>query len=718
MKLRTLVLLLALLCGLVHAHAQPAPASRTDREGVFRLTQQTAICHERQLAPLAAYLCEHINVETVSDRISADRAIVLDTDSALAEEAYRLDIGPERIRITGGGYGGVFNGIQTLLRQLPAEVYAKTCPLPVEIGCTTIEDAPRFAYRGMLLDVVRTWMDMDAVKRYIDLLAYHNINKLHLVLTNDEGWRVEIRSHPELTRIGGFRGGDSPVRAIWGKWGEKYGGYYTQDQMRDLIAFAALRNIEIIPEIDLPGHSRAIGSVYPRIRCNYPPDTVSTHGYDYRSAWCVAREENYSLLEDILGEICALFPSDYIHVGGDEVDMEQWKRCPDCRALMKRLGTDDPHRLEDRFMARVTEILAANGKRPGVWNEAVRTGAFTRESRVYGWESVDACLDATAKGYSTVVMPGQYFYFDMRQTPHEEGHQWAAIFDARKVYGFDFGKLGFTPERMRHVAGVEGTFFSEAYVARQPEKPDYMDYMCFPRICALSSIAWGGGESWEAYYRELREKHYDRMAAMGIRFRLFPPQVGYEKGVFTATTDEGAEIRYTMDDSPEEHRYTGPIRTDKPHRYRFVTRYKTARSPFVADKSYYRTVSPAWTLSTSMGESRRFPYANAAAYRGASCTARACREGDWVLYTFEKPVACREMFLQTGTRHLPKYILTTGYAEVSYDGTTFERTAELENGAATLRPEKPVRAVRLVSTCRDNGTPYVMIQPPIVKPNL
>ena len=191
----------------------------------------------------------------------------------------------------------------------------------------------------MMLDVARTWMEPAALKRYVDLLSYHGINKLHLHLSDDEGWRIEIRSHPELAAVGGFRGGDSPVRPVYGKWDEKYGGYYTQEQMRELIAYAALRNIEIIPEIDLPGHSRCIASVRPEIRCDYPADTASTNGYDYRSAWCVAREENYALLEDILGELCALFPSEYIHIGGDEVDAAQWQRCPDCRALMRQRGS-------------------------------------------------------------------------------------------------------------------------------------------------------------------------------------------------------------------------------------------------------------------------------------------------------------------------------------------------------------------------------------------
>lgn len=718
MKSPLLLLAAALFCNLASV-AQPAPKHRTDREGRCRITPQIWICCEKELAPQAAYLAEYINVETCSESISPDHAIVLSTDPTLPAEGYRLDIDPVRIRLTGGSPGGVFNGIQTLLRMLPPEVYAKTCPLPVEVPCTIIEDAPRFAYRGMMLDVARTWIAPDAVMRYIDLLAYHNINKLHLHLTDDEGWRIEIRSHPELTAIGGFRGGDSPVRPVYGKWDEKYGGFYTQDEMRALIAYAAVRNIEIIPEIDLPGHSRNIASVLPEIRCNYPPDTVSTNGYDYRSAWCVAREANYALLEDILDELCALFPSPVIHVGGDEVEVSQWSRCPDCRALMRQRGMTDPGRLQDLFMERIAGMLAERGKRPGVWNEAAASGAFTRESLVYGWEDVDACLAATRKGYPTVVMPAAWFYFDMRQAPREEGHSWAAVFDARKVLGFDFARQGFTAEQMRRVAGIEGTFFSEAYVSHEPEKPDYLDFMCFPRICALSHLAWTGrSEPWERYYERLRERHYDRMAAMGIRFRLFPPSVSYKEGLLSASADDAAAIFYLVDGSDEEHRYTAPLKTAKPHQYRFFTRYKSGRSACVGDKSRYRTIRPALTITTSMGESTQFPYTNAATYKGISRTRRACRMDDWIRYSFAEPVVCREMFLQTGHLQLPKTILTTGYAEVSYDGRTFERAGSLDKGAVTLRPERPVRAVRLVSTCRDNGTPFVTIQPPQIRPFL
>ncbi len=708
---------LSLFCAAV-LRAQPAPVAPTPAEGQFVFTSATTLAADPALLPLAEYAAEYLGCTVEQSRTGAS-SVVLTLEPGEPSEAFRLEIAPEHIRIGATSYGGAFNGLQALFRLLPPEVYARRgIPAGTTLSCGSREDAPRYGYRGMLIDVARTWMDIAHMERYIDLLSYHNINKLHLHLADDEGWRIEIGSHPELARIGGFRGGDSPVTAVYGKWSEQYGGYYTQEEMRRLIDYAARRNIEIIPEIDLPGHSRCIGSVHPEIRCDYPADTASTGGTDYRSAWCVAREENYALLEDILDEICTLFPSEYIHIGGDEVEVSQWKKCPRCRALMRRIGTADPHRLQDRFMTRLAAMLAARGKRPAVWNEAAASGAFTRESRVHGWQSVEACLDATAKGYRIVAMPNECFYFDMRQTPREEGHSWASIFDARKTYAFDPAQRGFTPAQLSRIEGFEAAFWSEIYVSHQPEKPDYMDYMCFPRLCALARIAWSGNaEGWDAFYEELTSEHYDRMAAMGIRFRLFPPQLRYENGTFTATTDDGAEIYYETETGAPK-RYTQPLHTARPHLYRFFSRYKTGRSPYVADKSYHRTIAPTLTVASSMPESPRAPFARAAAYKSPARTLRSCRRGDWLLYTFDKPVKCREMYFQTGHLQLPKTQITTGYAELSFDGEHFEQAGELENGSIVLHPEKPVKAVRLVATCAGNGTPYVTIQPPQIKPRL
>ena len=700
------------------AAAQPAPGPRTPGEGEFVFSQATTLAADEALLPLAEYAAEYLGCK-IRQHAAGQSTVTLTLDPGTHSEGYLLEIEPDHIRIGATSPGGVFNGLQALFRLLPPEVYARRgIPADTAVACATIADSPRYSYRGMMLDVARTWMEPAMLKRYIDLFSYHNINKLHLHLADDEGWRLEIRSHPELARIGGFRGGDSPVVAVYGKWSEKYGGYYTQEEMRRLIRYAALRNIEIIPEIDLPGHSRCIGSVHPEIRCDYPADTAATAGTDYRSAWCVAREENYALLDDILGEICELFPSEYVHIGGDEVEVSQWERCPSCRAMMRRLGIADPHRLQDRFMERLTKMLAARGKRPAVWDEAAAGGTLPRSGRVHGWQSVQSCRQAAAKGYRTVVMPSQWFYFDMRQSPREEGHSWAAIFDARKTYGFDPEALGFTAAQLRSVEGFEGAFWTEIYASHEPEKPDYADYLCFPRLCALARLAWSGNaDGWDAYYKELIGEHYDRLAAMGVGFRLFPPQLSYENGLFTAATDDGSEIFYTLDDGAPK-RYTKPLHTAEPHHYRFFSRYKTGRSPYAADQSYYRTIAPALTLASSMPESPRAPFARAAGYRSTSRTLRTCREGDWLLYTFDRPVSCREIYLQTGHAQLPKTQITTGYAEISCDGQTFERAGELENGSIAIRPTGPIKAIRLVSTCHGNGTPYVTIQPPVVKPRL
>lgn len=649
-KLRLTILALCLAAG---AHAQPADAPLTPTGGEFTLGPSMTLVADEGLLPLAEYAAEYLKCP-VERQAAADGVLSLLIDPApeAAAESYRLEITPDHITVRGADYGGVFNGLQALFRLLPPEIYAREgLQGPVTLPCGVREDAPKFAYRGMMLDVARTWIAPEALKRQIDLLAWHNINKLHIHLVDDEGWRIEIKSHPELAEVGGFRGGDSPIRPVYGKLDEKYGGYYTQDEMREIIRYAAVRNIEMIPEIDLPGHSRTIATLHPEIRCRFTPDTTLTAGYDDRSAWCVAREENYALLEDILGEICDLFPSEYVHVGGDEVDMSQWKRCPDCQALMAREGMDDPHRLEDRFMERMSAILRNHGKRTAVWNEAVRTGNLSRDTRVHGWENTRACLDATAKGYPTIVMPGEYFYFDMRQSPEEAGHNWAGIFDARKVYSFDLEGVGFSEEQRRHVAGLQGAFWSELYSAHEPERPDYLDYMLYPRVCALARLAWSGnGDGWERYYEELRTKHYPRMEAMGIRYRLFPPRLVCRDGVYTVTADDGSEIFYVRDDRPgEEFRYTGPVRTDRPHLFRFFTRRGTGRSPYVADRSYYRTITPRVKITSSMPESGRLPFANAESYRGYSFTQRACREGDWILYSFEEPVRCREWCCRPGT---------------------------------------------------------------------
>lgn len=712
MKLPLSLLLVLTVAAAAASNVIPAPERADEKPGRFAIDESTVIvCPSTALRPLAEYLRRYVPLETVAADI-AENAVRLRADRTLPAEGYRLDIGENGVTVTGGSYGGVFNGIQTLLQLLPPEVYGRKLGLPAEVGYAAIEDSPAYAYRGVMLDVARTWMDAERLERYIDILAHHKINKLHLHLSDDEAWRIEIKSHPELASVGGFRGGGSPIAAVYGKWGERYGGYYTQERMRSIIRYAAARNIEIIPEIDLPGHSRAMAQLHPEILCDYPCDNSPSMGYECRNAWCVARSDSRAMLDDIISEICELFPSHYIHIGGDEVETSQWERCPDCRALMLRSGLHDARALVDIFMQRLDSILRRHGKSPAVWNEASRTGRLARTARVYGWESMRACRESAAKGYNTVVMPGQWFYFDMRQSPREDGHEWAAIFDASKVLGADLENEGFTRRESARVIGFEGAFWSEIYASHNPESTDYPDYMLFPRVCALAEICWTGKcGDWPEFYRRLCDSHYDRLSAMGVVHRLSPPVLKYSDGAFTAATDDGSQVWYRREGETSERRLRGELRTGEPQLYVFRSRRGLGVSPETAHESHYRTIAPAVTLTSSMPESPRAPFERAAQYRGQARTLRAGRDGDWLLFAFEQPVKCRSITVRTGYKHLLRSIFDAGYVETSADGRHFERAAELDGGTATIEPEGTIAALRVVCAATGNGCRNVLIQP-------
>ena len=719
MKLRNILFaLVATMCTCVvvaNPAIIPTPKSYVAHEGEFKLTSSHSVTvSSSTLAPLADYLARHLNVE-----VDTKGDIVLKIDTTLKSEEYRLSVTKDRVEISGGDYGGVFNGVATLMQLLPADVY-DGLTLPATIACCKVEDAPCYAYRGFMLDVCRTWITKESIMEYIDLLAYHKLNKLRLHLTDDEAWRLEIKSHPELAKVGGFRGGDSPIWPRYGKWTEKWGGYYTQADMREIIEYAKVRNIEVIPEIDLPGHSLAMASMHPEILCNYTPNLESSFGYDTRSAFCVAKESNYALLHDIIREVCQVFDTKYIHIGGDEVETSQWKRCPDCQALMTKLGYTDPKQLQAYFMRRISDMLAEYGKKPAVWNEAIDGGKLPANTLVFGWMGVKECKLSAAKGYKTIVMPGQYFYFDMKQSKREPGHDWAAIFDWGKTYGVTLTSLGFTAEEQKNVAGFEASFFSEAYASRTPERADYLHYQTFPRMLSLSEISWVSSDSRneKTFYEKMTE-HYARLDAMGVAYRLMPPKVTFENGVLSAMCDDGSTIYVQNVVTNVGEVYTKPIATTKPEHYVFVSRRGNATSPEAAVDGYFRTMKPQFTITSSMPEHATMTFAKAQGYGRLARTARTCDVGDWVQFTFAQAVDCRRMQIATGNFQLPRFIFEQGYAEVSYDGTTFVRVGELQNGMYIIdNPPHTIKAVRLVCTSRGNGAKYVSIQPPIILPRL
>lgn len=695
----------------------PTPKSATFFEDKYTLTSPATITiSEKTLSPIVDYTSSYITV----NKGNKDGDIKLNIDANLAREEYRLEINAYGISISGGSYNGVFNGITTLLQLLPAEVYSKQGITSAELPHCIIEDSPKYSHRGFMLDVCRTWIDKEAVMEYIDLLAYHKINSLRLHLTDDEAWRIEIKSHPELAQVGGFRGSNSPIWPRYGKWNERWGGYYTQEDMREIIEYARIRNIEIVPEIDLPGHSLCIATIHPEILCNYTPDTSRAFGYDTRSAFCASREENYALLDDILREVCQIFPSKYIHIGGDEVDMSQWKQCPDCTELMADSKMTTTSELQRYFMSRLSDILAKYNKLPAVWNEAIEGGKLCEQTLVYGWENVEECRKSCANGYQTIVMPGQYFYFDMKQSSREDGHDWAAIFDWTKVYNFTTTSVGFTPEEHVNIAGFEGSFFSELYASHNPEEPTYLHYMTFPRIIALAEIAWIDTDKRDSkrFYKNLIS-HYQRLDCMGVAYRLNTPVVKYQNGILSASTDDNSDIFYRREPMATEMLYTRPIATNNPAEYVFTARRGKAQSQPAAVDAHFKTITPKFNITSSMPESEKYSFDKAENYGRLARSTRAGDVGDWIMFTFDTAVKCRRMKVATGNFQLPRYIFENGYVELSFDGYNFIYAGDLECGMLTIEyPERPIKAVRITCTSRGNGAEWVSIQPPTIYPIL
>lgn len=561
----------------------PLPKSvQSPTAGSFTVNPATAIC-TAEYGELAGYLNDHlkkvwrIDLEVTSAARDANR-IVLRTAPGLPEEGYTLKITPEGIDIAARNRAGIFYGLQTLFQLMPASIYGSvpaSAPARLQLPYVEIEDAPRYGYRGAMLDVSRTFFDKETVMRYIDWAARHKINKFHWHLTDDNGWRIEIKKYPLLTERGAWRGPGEALPAAYGSGNKRSGGYYSQDDIREVVRYAAFRNVEVIPEINLPGHSQAARAAYPEIFCETDLIVPSVNE-EMRNVWCAGREENFEMLRDILAEVAGLFPSKMIHIGGDEVNFAYWRACPRCQALMKKRGLKTAQNLQSYFVQRLESIIDELGKEPAAWNEVIKGGNLRKNTVIYGWQDLKTNKEAIMKGLRTVVMPGSYAYIDMKQHAYDRGHTWAGMVDARRLYSLDPSLLAVPNDKKHLILGVEAALFSE--LLDRPER--FIEYQAYPRLCALAEVGWSdkAQRDWDDFRRRLIDSHFDRLEAMDIRFRMFPAEVSYKQGKITAKapTPE-TEIRYTDDYSepgPQSKRYTGPIDDNRPERYLFRTFYK------------------------------------------------------------------------------------------------------------------------------------------------
>ena len=455
---------------------------------------------------------------------SSTKGFVFIHDARLGEEEYRIEIGKKNAKIYASAYNGVLYAISTLKQMLPEAIYGTT-PAEKEdwhIPCAVISDKPRFAYRGMHLDCSRHFFSVDAVKRYLDIMAVYKLNRFHWHLSDDQGWRIEIRRYPELTLIGGYRSGTMVGRDFNSDDGIRYGGYYTQDQIREVVAYAEKLGITIVPEIDLPGHMLAALSAYPWLGCSGGP-------YEAWHKWgvadevlCAGKETTYEFLENVLSEVAELFPGEYIHIGGDECPKTEWEKCPDCQAMIAALGLKD----DDRFSAeqylqcyvtsRMQDFLATKGKKIIGWDEILE-GELAEGATVMSWRGVEGGIEAASHGFDAIMTPTSYCYFDYLQSQDKDKEPVGigGYLPLEKVYGFE-PMEGMPEGAEKHILGVQANLWTE-YIASEA----HLQYMLLPRMLALSEVQWCRPENknFGAFKAKLAEHEVKVLETMGYNYR-------------------------------------------------------------------------------------------------------------------------------------------------------------------------------------------------------
>ena len=691
----------------------PQPLSVVKGEERFTINERTAIICDKEITKAADYLRLYLPLERTKGKKSNSIRLLL--NNKLGQEEYTLLIDKNGIEICGGDYGGVFNGIQSLLQLLPHNVYSKTVQLPMEVSYIEVKDAPQYHYRGLLLDVARTFQPVHEVKRVLDYMAYCKLNKFHFHLVDNSAWCIEIKKYPHLAKIGGFRGGDSPLHPIYGRFNQKYGGYYTQEELRDIVAYAAERNIEVIPEIDMPGHSKALGAIHPTILCNYTPDTSCTNGIDNRNVWCVAKESNYALIEDIIREMVEIFPSQYLHIGGDEVQYAQWEPCPDCQRLMKEKGLKSGAQLEQHFLNRVSDILTKYNRKAVVWDEAVDGGLLPKTTLVSGWRGIKQCLNSTANGYPTIIMPASIFYLDQRQALHERGHHYSKGISLKTICDFTFENAGFSSEQRKHIAGIEGAFWGETYLPHINPKghfSDYLEYMLFPRLFGVAEVAWSSTRrSYDDMMKVLKVNFFYKLQAMSATFRLEPPIIKVENGKIFVSTDDGSKLYYKDIRTNKTHEYKTPLNANMAPFVTFHSRLMTGYSDDMGAPEFYNFAKPKMKLTSSMPFSQKRTAEACESYNGPAYTTRCAKEGDWVEFRFEEPIKVSYIKVATGRKHLHRCLIYKGHIEICYDGKEFVRGGNLYNGFFVLRPrKKAIHALRIVADHISDANNKVIIQ--------
>ncbi|WP_455587619.1 beta-N-acetylhexosaminidase [Bacteroides sp.] len=567
----------------------PQPNELKTSSGHFTLNPSTGFYVSPELsessAPIVDSFCQELNkvsgLQVISQPLNntetlPKQSIIFKANAEIIPEGYELNIQPDGVTIQASDRSGVFYAIQTLKQLLPTAIYGNQAVSDAQwtLPCMEIKDAPRFGYRGLHIDVARHFFPKEEMKKILDLMALHKQNTLHWHLTDDQGWRIEIKKYPRLTEIGSIRN-KTMIRKEWDNYDTTpYGGFYTQEDIKEVVKYAQERCIDVIPEIDLPGHMMAALAAYPYLGCTGGPYEVSGQWGVRDDVLCPGKETTFTFIEDVLTEVMELFPSEYIHIGGDECPKIRWENCPKCQARIKAEGlkANEKHKaeffLQSYVTARVEKFLNDHGRKIIGWDEILE-GELAPNATVMSWRGMDGGIEAARLQHPVIMTPNNYVYLDYYPTMNTQDEPLAigGYNPLEKVYSLEPVPAVLNEQERAYIIGAQGNLWTEYIVSNE-----HLEYMLLPRLAALSEVQWTQPENknWERFLGSL-----DHILAiynvMGVNYGKHIYEIAAKYGVpssdgtvvVTLSTMGDAPIYYTLDGTePTEHstRYTSPIK--------------------------------------------------------------------------------------------------------------------------------------------------------------
>lgn len=492
----------------------PQPVSHSVGRGSFTIPGKvTIIAKADEEVNTAGMLKEFLskrNIEsTISEQGNGHILLALARDTSAQPESYQLNVAETGVTIKANSGAGLFYGVQSLIQLIPDG--------SAQVAAVTISDYPRYSWRGLHLDVGRHMFPVEFIKKYIDLMSHYKFNTFHWHLTEDQGWRIEIKKYPKLQETAAFRKetlvghGRSPKEYD----GKRYGGYYTQEEVKEIVAYAAERYITVVPEIEMPGHSQAALTAYPYLGCTGGPYEVATRWGIFPEVYCAGKESTFEFLQDVMDEVIPLFPSRYVHIGGDECPKDRWKECPQCQQRMQSEHLKDEHELQSYFIRRMEKYLNSKGKGIIGWDEILE-GGLAPNAAVMSWRGEEGGIAAAKAGHYVVMSPGFAVYFDHYQgPPDKEPLAIGGMTPLKEVYHYEPTPDTLTAEERKFVLGAQANVWTE-YM----KTSDHVEYMVYPRALALSEVLWSPSEkhNWENFQDRLN-RNFTLLKLWHVNFR-------------------------------------------------------------------------------------------------------------------------------------------------------------------------------------------------------